>query len=319
MSGVVEDYPRTLREFEARFSTDEACRAYLVQLRWPEGFRCPRCGGTTAWPVRDILKQCAACGRQTSVTAGTMLQDTRTPLTTWFRAIWWMTSQRTGVSAAGLKDVLGLGSYETAWTWLHKLRRAMVRPDRDQLSGMVEVDETYVGAVEEGVHGRQTATKALIAVAAEEQGRGIGRIRLRRIADLSAASLHAFIHEAVAAHSGIHTDGWQGYRGLDARGYHHRVTVLRGRKASPTDLLPRVHRVVSLLKRWLLGTHQGAVSHAHLDYYLDEFTFRFNRRRSRHRGKLFYRLIQQAMAVDPVPYRRLVKGVARPKRRHHNL
>lgn len=318
MSGVVEDYPRTLREFEARFSTDAACRAYLVHLRWGDGFRCPRCAGTKAWPVRDRLFQCAACGRQTSVTAGTILQDTRTPLTLWFRAIWWVTSQRTGASAVGLKDVLGLGSYETAWTWLHKVRRAMVRPGRDQLSGMVEVDETYLGAVEEGVHGRQTTKKALIAVAAEEQGRGIGRIRLRRVVDLSAASLHAFIQDAVAAGSGIHTDGWQGYRGLDGRGYHHRVTVLRGRKDSPSELLPRVHRVVSLLKRWRLGTHQGAVSHAHLDYYLDEFTFRFNRRRSRHRGKPFYRLLQQAMAVDPAPYHSLVKGVARPKRPRHN-
>ena len=312
----MDDYPRTLRDFEARFSTDEACRAYLVQLRWGDGFRCPRCGGAKAWPVRELLYQCAACGRQTSVTAGTIFQDTRTPLTTWFRAIWWVSSQRPGASAAGLQEVLGLGSYETAWTWLHKLRRAMVRPNRDQLSGIVEVDETYLGAIEEGVHGRHTVKKALIAVAAEEQGRGIGRIRLRRIADLSAPSLHGFIREAVAPESVLHTDGWRGYWGLEDSGYLHHVTVLRGRKDSPSKLLPRVHRVVSLLKRWLLGTHQGAISHAHLDYYLDEFTFRFNRRRSRHRGKLFYRLLQQAMAVDPAPYHLLVKGVARPKRRH---
>ena len=203
-----------------------------------------------------------------------MLQDTRTPLTTWFRAIWWVSSQRTGASAVGLQEVLGLGSYETAWTWLHKLRRAMVRPGRDQLSGVVEVDETYLGATEEGVHGRETVTKALIAVAAEERGRGIGRIRLRRIADLSAHSLASFVQEAVAAGSVVHTDGWRGYRGLEARGYHHQVTVLRTRTDSPAELLPRVHRVVSLLKRWVLGTHQGAISHAHLDAYLDEFTFR---------------------------------------------
>lgn len=315
----MEDYPRTLREFEARFSTDDACRAYLGQLRWGDGFRCPRCGGAKAWPVRGLLYQCAACGRQTSVTAGTVLQDTRTPLTMWFRAIWWVSSQRTGASAVGLQEVLGLGSYETAWTWLHKLRRAMVRPGRDQLSGVVEVDETYLGAIEAGVHGRHTVKKALIAIAAEEQGRGIGRIRLRRVADLSAKSLHAFVQAAVAGESVIHTDGWRGYWGLEDHGYQHYVTVLRGRKDSPSELLPRVHRVVSLLKRWLLGTHQGAISHAHLDYYLDEFTFRFNRRRSRHRGKLFYRLLQQAMAVEPAPYRLLVKGVATPKRRRNNL
>jgi transposase-like protein len=317
VSDAVEDYPHTLRDFEARFGTDEACHAYLVQLRWGDGFRCPRCGGVKAWPVRRLLYQCVACDRQTSVTAGTILQDTRTPLTTWFRAIWWVSSQRTGASAVGLQEVLGLGSYETAWTWLHKLRRAMVRPGRDQLSGTVEVDETYLGAIEEGVHGRHTVHKALIAVAAEEHGRGIGRIRLRRIADLSASSLHRFIADAAAPGSVIHTDGWRGYWGLEERGYQHDVTVLRGRQKSPSDLLPHVHRVVSLLKRWLLGTHQGAISHAHLDYYLDEFTFRFNRRRSRHRGKLFYRLLQQAMVVDPAPYRTLIKGVARPQRRYN--
>ena len=257
------DYPRTLREFEARFSTEDACRAYLVQLRWGDGFRCPRCSGAKAWLVRGLLYQCAACGRQTSVTAGTMLQDTRTPLTTWFRAIWWVSSQRTGASAVGLQEVLGLGSYETAWTWLHKLRRAMVRPGRDQLSGVVEVDETYLGATEEGVHGRETVTKALIAVAAEERGRGIGRIRLRRIADLSAHSLASFVQEAVAAGSVVHTDGWRGYRGLEARGYHHQVTVLRTRTDSPAELLPRVHRVVSVSnsssgRRWKLD-HAPAV------------------------------------------------------------
>jgi predicted RNA-binding Zn-ribbon protein involved in translation (DUF1610 family) len=175
----VEDYPRTLAEFETRFATDAACRAYLAQLRW-EGFRCPRCGHPKAWPVRSVWFQCAACGRQTSVTAGTIFQDTRTPLTTWFRAMWWVTSQKTGASALQLQHVLGLGSYVTAWSWLHKLRRAMVRPGRDQLSGRVEVDESYWGAVEAGVRGRQTVNKVLIAVAVEQVGRrGLGRIRMR--------------------------------------------------------------------------------------------------------------------------------------------
>jgi transposase-like protein len=235
------------------------------------------------------------------------------PLSLWFRAIWWVTSQKNGASALGLQRVLGLGSYETAWTWLHKLRRAMVRPDRDRLAGRVEIDETYLGGEEEGVRGRQTHAKALIVVAAQENGKGIGRIRMRRIADASAASLHPFVVDSVDPGSVVHTDGWEGYSNLGARGYDHHVTVLRGKPESASDLLPRVHRVVSLLKRWLLGTHQGAVSHEHLDYYLDEFTFRFNRRNSRHRGKLFYRLLQQAMAVGPRPYAQITQQARGPK------
>ena len=155
MFRVVEDYPQTQGEFATRFSSEEACRAYLTQLRWPEGFRCPACGAAKAWPVRAVLWQCAACGRQTSVTAGTIFQDTRLPLTTWFRAMWWVTSQKTGASALGVQQVLGLGSYQTAWTWLHKLRRAMVRPGRDRLSGHVEVDETLMGASAPRAAGRR--------------------------------------------------------------------------------------------------------------------------------------------------------------------
>lgn len=303
----MEDYPRTLAELEARFRSEEACREYLFRLRWPEGFRCPRCGEGKAWPLRSALWQCAACGRQVSVTAGTIFQDTRTPLTVWFRAMWWATSQKNGVSALGLQRVLGLGSYQTAWAWLHKLRRAMVRPGRDRLSGRVEVDETYLGGVEEGVRGRQTERKALIVVAAQEDGRGIGRIRMRRVPDASAESLVPFVEESVEPGSVVHTDGWLGYEPLESKGYRHKITFLKGQKRSPSELLPRVHRVVSLLKRWLLGTHQGAVSFEHLDYYLDEFTFRFNRRKSRSRGKLFFRLVQQAVAVEPNTYRSIVR------------
>src|SRR5664279_1613546 len=188
MEEVVEDYPRTLAELESRFSSEQACREYLFRLRWPGGFRCSRCDDAKAWPLRSGLWQCARCGYQMSVTAGTIFQDTRTPLTVWFRAMWWVTSQKNGVSALGLQRVLGLGSYQTAWAWLHKLRRAMVRPGRDRLSGKVEVDETYLGGLEEGVRGRQTDSKALIAVAAQEDGQGIGRIRMRRIPDVSAQS-----------------------------------------------------------------------------------------------------------------------------------
>lgn len=304
----MEDYPRTLLEFEDRFATEEACWEYLFRLRWPEEFRCPHCGHEKAWLTGRVLLRCTACNHQTSVTAGTIFQDTRKPLRMWFRAIWLVTSQKNGANALGLQRALGLGSYETAWTWLHKLRRAMVRPGRDRLSGRVEVDETYVGGEEKGVHGRQTEKKSLVVIAAQEDGAGIGRVRMRRVADASAASLLPFVADAVELGSVVHTDGWQGYSELGDMGYVHEVTVLRRkRQSAASELLPRVHRVASLLKRWLMGTHQGSVSPDHLDYYLDEFTFRFNRRTSRHRGKLFYRLAQQAVAVAPVPYRVIVK------------
>jgi transposase-like protein len=302
---MVEEYPRNLTEFEANFTTEDACRAYLTRLRWPTGFRCAHCGSEKAWPVRG-LRECAGCGYQTSVTAGTIFQDTRTPLPVWFRAMWWVTTQKNGASALGLQRVLGLKRYETAWTLLHKLRRAMVRPGRDLLTGRVEVDECYIGGLEEGLPGRLNLDKALIVVAAQEDGPGIGRIRMRKIVDASAASLVPFLQDSVEPGSVIHTDGWLGYLPVESKGYQHEVTVLKGKKKPPSELMPRVHLAISLLKRWLMGTHQGAVSHKHLDYYLDEFTFRFNRRRSRNRGKVFFRLAQQAVAVDPVTHHRIV-------------
>jgi transposase-like protein len=303
----VEDYPRTVQEFEDRFANDEECRAYLVSLRWPDGFRCPQCQGTKAVLVRATLFQCCACRHQSSVTAGTIFQDTRKPLVMWFRAMWYVTSQKNGASALGLQRVLGLGSYETAWSWLHKLRRAMVRPDRDRLSGWVEVDETWIGGYEEGIKGRQIERKALVAIAAQADGPGIGRIRMQMVEDASASCLHPFVQDCIEPGSTIHTDGWQGYAGLDKKGYQREITVLRGRSQDASKLMPRVHRVASLLKRWLLGTHQGAVSRKHLPYYLDEFTFRFNRRRSKSRGKLFFRLMQQATSTPAAPYDSIVR------------
>lgn len=291
-------------ELEQRFSTVEACRAYPFALRWPDGFACPRCGGTTAWQTERGLWLCGGCRRQVSVTAGTIFQDSHVPLTMWFRAMWHVTSQKHGVSALGLQRVLGLGSYKTAWALLHKLRRAMVCPGRDRLQGTVEVDETYWGGEEEGVVGRLTEDKALIAIAAEENGRGIGRIRLRHIAAATKAVLHGFIGEAIAPGSTVRTDGLHAYLGM--QGYVHDRQVQR-HQPKGEHLLPRVNRVASLLKRWLLGTHQGAIGQDHLDYYLDEFTFRFNRRNSASRGKLFYRLAQQAVLVSPVPFASLIK------------
>lgn len=305
MAGV--DYPETFQEMDERFCSDAACRDYIRRLRWPNGFVCPHCGvGGEPWAMAGGWLRCRACRGETSLTAGTIFEGTRKPLRLWFLAMWFVTSQKNGVSALGLQRVLGLGSYETAWTWLHKLRRAMVRPGRDLLSGTVEVDETYVGGPEEGTQGRETENKAIVAVAAEKNGRGLGRIRLRRIEDVSANSLLPFVQSAVTLGSTVHTDGWKSYAGLAKAGYQHQVTVISGGSDLAHEVMPRVHLVASLLKRWLIGTHQGGVQHQHLDDYLDEFTFRFNRRRSRARGLLFHRLAQQAAAVAPAPYHTII-------------
>ncbi len=298
----MEDYPRNLIEFDERFASEEACVSYLMSLRWPDGFVCPRCGVNRAWRRARLAMVCAECRHETSITAGTLFEKTHKPLRVWFKAMWLVTSQKTGASALGLQRVLGLGSYETAWLWLHKLRPAMVRPGRDRLKGLIEVDETYVGGPEQGFRGRQSEEKSIVAVAAEEDGNGIGRIRLGRISDLSATSLSSFIQRAIVEGSVVHTDGWLGYQGLEAKGYGHQVSKLRRSLARPHELMPRVHRVSSLMKRWLLGTHQGSISPKHLDYYLDEFTFRFNRRTSTHRGKLFFRLMEQAATSGPTTY-----------------
>ena len=306
------DYPRTFQEMDERFRDDAACREYIRQLRWPDAFVCPRCKGIgEPWMMSDGLLRCRSCHGRTSLMADTVFQGTRKPLRMWFLAMWFVTSQKNGVSALGLQRVLGLGSYETAWTWLHKLRRAMVRPGRDRLTGAVEIDETYVGGPEQGTKGRETESKAIVAVAAEKNGRGIGRIRLRRIMDVSGDSLIPFVKEAVIPGSVVHTDGWSGYSDLENAGYKHQITVISRGTELAHEVLPRVHIAASLLKRWLNGTHQGGVQHQHLDYYLDEFTFRFNRRHSKARGLLFHRLAQQAVAVGPAPYRTIV-GTKRP-------
>lgn len=251
---------------------------------------------------------CAACSQKTSVTAGTIFDKTRTPLATWFAAAWLVTSQKNGLSALGLQHALGLGSYQTAWMMLHRFRAAMVRPGRDQLSGTVEVDETYVGGPEPGFKGRQTASKSIVAIAVEVyEPRGFGRARLQLVPDVSAVSLAGFVQDTVKPGSGVLTDGWSAYRSLNDRGYQHTATVMSSRGDPAHVTMPAVHRVASLLKRWLLGTHQGSVSPQHLNAYLNEFTFRFNRRTSRRRGLLFHRLLQQAVLTGPTTYKDTIR------------
>jgi transposase-like protein len=274
------DFPRTLAEFQGRFASEEDCRRYLVACRWPDGFRCPRCGEPDAYGLagRELL-QCRACRHQTSLTAGTVLHRTHVPLRLWFAAAYLVTTHTPGFSAVQLQRQLGLARYETAWTMLHKLRRAMLRPERDRLSGVVEVDEAYVGGLEEGRRGgrRRDSSKPIVVGAVEVRGRGSGRARLAVVRDLSAASLVPFVEAAVEAGSTVRTDGWQGYAPLRERYDHRPSTVGDPRNAS--RLLPRVHRTFSNLKTWLKGTHHG-VSGRHLPHYVDEFVFRFNRRRT---------------------------------------
>ena len=250
--------------------------------------------------------RCASCKHDFSVTSGTLFADTHKPLRLWFEAIWDLTNQKSGASALGLQRVLGLGSYRTAWNWLHKLRRAMVRPGRDRLSGVVEVDEVFIGGSRQGKRGRGAEGKTLVLIAAQADGRKIGRIRMARIADASAESLLTALVQLVEPGTLIQTDGWSAYCGMSDLGYVHQV--IHHSDELGENLLPRINLTVSLLKRWLLGTHQGAVRSQHLDYYLDEFTFRFNRRTSKSRGLLFYRLLQQAVVLDPVRGKDLVGG-----------
>ena len=310
------DYPRNRLEVDEFFPDEASCLAYLERLRWPSGFVSPRCElpGTPWRSGRDLLV-CTACERQTSVVAGTVFHRTRSPLRTWFLAAWQITSQKYGTNALGLQRDLGL-SYSTAWAWLHKFRRAMVRPDRDRLNGIVEVDKSYVGGVEEGGQGRYTETKAIVAIAVEiVDERRLGRVRMQPVADVTGESLQAFLRRSVRPGSSVLTDGWSGYSGLEDLEYDH---VVINQSASPDPahvLMPAVHRVASLVKRWLLGTYQGAVAKAQLPYYLDEFTFRFNRRSSRARGLLFYRLIEQATEVSYTSTADLYQGAGRGPRR----
>jgi transposase-like protein len=310
-------YPGSTGEFLAWFRTDEDCLDYLEWLRWPGGFACPHCGHAGGWRLADGRVECGGCSRRTSVTAGTIFDRTRTPLTVWFHACWLFATAKDGISAQHLQRALEIGSYQTAWAMLHRLRSALVRPGRDRLAGTVEVDETFIGGEEHGLRGgRQPGKKVLTGIAVEiSEPKGIGRCRMAVLADASAASLRPFVTGNVEPGSHVITDGWVGYNGLAARGYVHErrnQEAAARRGEDPGDLLPAVHRVASLCKRWLLGTHQGRVEPAHLQAYLNEFTFRFNRRRARSRGMVFYRVMDLAAGHDPVRYRD-IRAVTKPR------
>ena len=301
-------FPSIYRDFVKMFADDLACAAYLERLRWPNGFVCPACQQPQE-PWRDQMGRlvCPACRHQCTVTAGTIFDKTRTPLTAWFDAAWHVTTSKSGMSAKTLERVMGV-SYHVAWHMLHRFRVAMVRSSREPLSGEVEVDETLIGGVEEGGKRGRGAKKEIIVIALEiKHPKGFGRIRMCHIPDASAESLLPFVREAIAPGSIVCTDGWKGYYGL-SNDYQHQQTILSSSDDPAHVAMPGVHRAASLLKRWLLGTHQGAFSPEHLQSYLEEFTFRFNRRTSSSRRLLFRRLLEQAVATDPVTEADILHG-----------
>jgi transposase-like protein len=311
-----KDLPEDLPSFVARFGTDAQCRAYLFRARWPEGFRCAGCGHDRAWAHKArLIDECAACGRQHSLLAGTIFEQTKTGLARWFLAIFLVTSSKGGISAMELKRQMGFGSYQTAWSWLHKIRKAMVCPDRAPLAERVEADETYVGGPRPGRPGRGAAGKTTVAGAVESgrgkaRGRRLGRLRLAVVADASARSLEGFLATAVARPATVATDGWSGYRGLAATGYRHEPVDLATSWGDASLRLPAIHLVFGLAKRWLLGTHHGAVGAKHLPAYLDEFVFRFNRRTANNLSHRFARVIEHAVRIPPTTYRTLVAAPA---------
>ena len=258
-------YPRSVGEFQAWFRTDADCLDYLEWLRWPAGFACADCGHDGGWRLGDGRFRCSGCGGRSSVTAGTIFDRTRTPLTVWFNACWLFATGKDGISALSLKRTLEIGSYQTAWAMLHRLRSVLVRRGRDRLAGMVEVDETYIGGEQPGLAGgRARGKKVLTGIAVEvREPKGLGRCRMLPLADASAASLHPFVTDHVEPGATVFTDGWQGYHGLEKLGYVHARRSQRAARARGEDtgeLLPAVHRVASLAKRWLLGTHQASTT-----------------------------------------------------------
>ncbi len=303
-----EQYPKDFQEFLVYFPDENACCRYLIDFRWTNGYVCSRCQSQEYWVTAKRKIHCSKCQKEFSITSGTIFQDPKKPLLLWFHIMWWVVAQKTGASAHNLKDFIGFGSCETAWLWLHKLGRAMIRDGREKLSGIVEVDETYIGGEEIGIEkkGRGAEQKSLVVVVAECKGKQIGRVRFKIIPDASSKSLNSFIEANIKEGSTIITDGWSGYINLSQnKKFTHEEKVISGSGKQAHELLPHVHMIDSLIKRWINGTHQGKISQKHLEYYLEEFAFRFNRKLSNHRGKLFYRLMQQSVDCLPSTYKQI--------------
>ena len=300
------NYPKNQIEFNNMFKTEQNCVDYLESIRWPQGFECPVCGSIRYWKKSNKRFECIDCHKETTVTNGTIFHKSTKPLHIWFHAIWWIVAQKNGVSAKGLMKILGFGSYKTSWIWLHKFRRLMIMSGRTKLKGVVEVDEVFIGGKKSGKRGRGAEGKSIIAVAVEVKGEKTGRVRLAKIQDASSKSLIGFIENNIEKSSIVITDEWPSYNKLSSMEYTHKTE-----KATIDDdkeeILPNVNKIASLLKRWLLGTHQSYLNKNKLGYYLDEYVFRYNRRLSTSRGLLFLRLIEQAVKTKPVTYNEIIK------------
>ncbi len=311
----MEDYPTNFQEFLARFKTDEDCWNYLFALRWPDGFYCPKCKSPKYYLNNRKVAECYECGNQVSVTAGTIFHGTRKPLLLWFHVMWWVAEQQKGVSASNFKEFMGFGSYETAWAWLHKLRRTMVCTSNEKLSGVIEVDEIsigckqYMGDMEGEVKtSKANSEKTRVVVATECLGTQIGRVRFKCIESEASDNMLSFIEENIEHGSTIITKGWNKENPLsDSENYIHSNTSPEACSSGSTELLPHMQMVDSCLKRWINGTHQGNISPKHLAFYLDEFAFRFDKKLSTQSGKLFYKLVKQAVTSPPSPLKMIMK------------
>jgi transposase-like protein len=302
-----DDFPKNQAEFDERFNTEQNCYDYLLSLRWPQGFVCRHCRHNSYWRSATGLFICTRCEHQHSLTAGTIMHGTRKPLVLWFKAMWWFTTRKSGVNAINLQDLLGFGSYNTAWLWLQKLRNCTVRQDREKLTGTVEADEFYLGGKKSGKRGRGAEHKCAVAIAVEQKNPKLGRLRLQVIEDCSADELVPFIQTNVDPGSGITTDGWLGYNPLPAGEYKHQK-VFKNKANGRESVLPGVHLVISLVKRLILGTFQGRFEKKYLQHYLDEYVFRFNRRTTKSVGKRFYRIVQQSMATPAMTRKQVLAG-----------
>ena len=302
---VTDDFPKSEIDFDARFSNPEACYQYLFQQKWPEGFVCQKCAHNQYWLASRNRYICTNCQHQHSLTAGTIMDSCKKPITYWFKAMWWFTTRKSGINATNLKELLGLGSYGTAWNWLQKLRRCTIRQGREKLSGRVEVDEFYLGAQRSGKRGRGAEGKTAVVVAVERDPieKEIGRIRLHIALDCSGFSLETFILDNIEPGSTIVTDTWKGYQAIDKEQFAHRP--VNQSKAANHESLYGVHLITTLVRRLIRGTYQGRFEPKYLQNYLDEYVFRFNRRKSKNIGKKFMRIVQQVVRSAKIPWKKI--------------
>lgn len=292
-------YPKNQIEFESAFDSEEKCISYLHSIKYEAGFICEKCSHIEYWQNKRSVLVCKKCRNETSVTSGTIFHRSQIPITVLFRLIWFVVIQKTGVSALGIQKVLGLSRYETVWKWLHKIRKVMILPSREKLKGIVEIDETFIGGIKKGKRGRGAEGKEIVIIAIELIGKSNGRVRMGIIEKADRKSINEFVKNNIETGSTIITDGWKGYIDVERMKYKHKIET-KLIAVNEENLTPNVHRIASLLKRWLLGTHQNFTSSDYLKYYLDEYTFRYNRRKANSSGLLFYILLKQALLNKPI-------------------